>query len=110
MIDETLAARVTHALQLAGLPRVSRESNPAGGFGIQLAEEVLYVVWNPAPELSETVFQKMTSNDIEHPAVLQSGLIEQTMSQAILTILLSAGINARMSVNDLTPATVEVSP
>lgn len=109
VVDESLAARVAHELQLAGLQPVSRENSPVGGFGIQQLTEVLLVVWNPSPELSETVFQKMTTGDIEHPAVLHSGTIEHAMSEAIATILRSAGMNARISGDDLSPATVEVS-
>jgi hypothetical protein len=109
MIDEALAAQVAHELRLAGLQPVSRENNPVGGFGIQPLAEVLHVVWNPSPELSEAVFQKMTTGDIEHPAVLHSGTIEHAMAEAIATILRSAGMNAQVSGGDLSPATVEVS-
>jgi hypothetical protein len=106
---EALAVQVAHELQLAGLRRVSRENSPTGGFGIQPLAEVLYVVWNPSPELSETVVQKITTGDIEHPAVLHSGTIEHAMAEAIAAILRSAGMNARISGDDLSPATVEVS-
>ena len=109
MIDEALAVQVTHELQLAGLQPVSRENNPTGGFGIQSLAEVLYVVWNPSPELCETVFQKITTGDLEHSAVLHSGAIEHVMAEAIATILQSAGMNAQVSSDDLSPATVEVS-
>lgn len=109
VVDEALAAQVAQELQLAGLQRVSRDNSPAGGFGIQPLAEVLHVVWNPSPELSETVFQKITTGDVEHPAVLHSGTIEHAMAEAIATILRSAGMNARISGDDLSPATVEVS-
>jgi hypothetical protein len=108
VVDEALAAQIAHELQLAGLHRVSRDNSPAGGFGIQQLTEVL-VVWNPSAELSETVFQQMATGDIEHPAVLHSGAIEHAMAQAIATILRSAGMNVRISGDDLSPATVEVS-
>ena len=109
VVDEALAAQVAHELQLAGLQPVSRDNGPVGGFGIQQLTEVLLVVWNPSPELSETVFQKMATGDIEHSAVLHSGAIEHAMAQAIATVLRSAGMNARISGDDLSPATVEVS-
>jgi hypothetical protein len=109
VVDEALAAQIAHELQLAGLHRVSRDNSPAGGFGIQQLTEVLLVVWNPSAELSEAVFQQMTTGDIEHPAVLHSGAIEHAMAQAIATILRSAGMNVRISGDDLSPATVEVS-
>ena len=109
VVDEALAAQVVHELQLAGLQRVSRDNSPVGGFVIQPLAEVFLVVWNPSPELSETVFQKITTGDIEHPSVIHSGTIEHAMAEAIATILRSAGMNARISGGGLSPATVEVS-
>jgi hypothetical protein len=109
VVNEALAAQVAHELQLAGLQRVSRQNSPAGGFGIQQLAEGLLVIWNPSPELSETVFHKITTGDVEHPSVLHSGTIEHAMAEAIATILRSAGMNARISGDDLSPATVEVS-
>ena len=109
MIVEALAVRVAHELQAAGLQAVSRGNNPTGGFGIQPLDEGLLVVWNPSPELSETVVQKITTGDIGHSAVLHSGTIEHAMAEAIVIILRSAGLNAQVSRDDLSPATVEVS-
>lgn len=109
MIDEALAVRVAHELQRAGLQPVSRGKNPTGGFGIQPLEEVLLVVWNSSPELSETVVRKITAGDIEDPAVLHSGTIAFAMAEAITTILRSAGMNARLSEDDHSPGAVEVS-
>jgi len=65
-------------------------------------------VWNPSPELAETVVQKITNVDIEHPAVLHSGTIAHAMAEAIATILQSAGLDAQLSGDGLSPATVEV--
>jgi hypothetical protein len=109
VIDEALAVRVAHELQRAGLQPVSRGKNPTGGFGIQPLEEVLHVVWNPSSDLSETVFQNITTGNIDHPAVLHSGTIAFAMAEAITTILRSAGMNARLSEDDLSPGAVEVS-
>jgi len=46
--------------------------------------------------------------DVMHPLVLHAGHINHAMAQAMLEILRSAGLNARMSTDDLDPLTVEV--
>ena len=66
------------------------------------------MVWNTADELAEAAFDRLGANDLEHQAVLHMGRILEAMTEAMRAILVSAGLDARTSTDDLAPATVVV--
>jgi hypothetical protein len=109
MIDDELVAKVDNELRLAGLQRHSFGTS-AGGFGIQPFDEWLTVGWKPSKGLSEQAFEKMAAGDTSHESVRHMGTVMHAMADAILVILRSAGLNVRMSTDDLSPGTVEVRP
>ena len=107
MLDGSLIAQVARELRLAGLQAAAFEEPQMGGFGIQPAEGKVYVVWIPSNSLSESAFQALARGDGAHPAVLHVGLVKHAMADAILRILVADGMNARISSDDMLPATVE---
>jgi len=110
-----LARRVEDVLHRAGLRASSLEPPADGGFGLQVVDDAeppdpaVYVVWRSSGELLNEVYEHMSNRrDVMHPLVLHAGHINHAMAQAMLEILRSAGLNARMSTDDLDPLTVEV--
>jgi hypothetical protein len=110
-----LARRVEDELHRAGLRTHSLEPPDDGGFGLQVVDDAeppapaVYVVWCSSGELLDEVYEHMINRkDVTHPLVLHVGHINHAMAQAMLEILLSAGLHARMSPDDLDPLTVEV--
>jgi hypothetical protein len=111
--DESMVDRVTAELRRAGLS--PRTDTPAsGGFGVEPSAPAdppnvaAYVVWNAADVLAEPAFDRLGANDLEHRAVLHMGRILEAMTEAMRAILVSAGLDARMTTDDLAPATVVV--
>ena len=113
MAEDNLVDRVAAVFRQAGLP-AHADAPASGGFGVQApapadpAEVGAYVVWNASDELNEPAFARLLDNDLEHPSVLHMGRTLEAMAEAMLAILASAGLNARMSGDDLAPATVVV--
>jgi hypothetical protein len=111
--SEQLAGTVAEALRQAGLPRRA-DAPEAGGYGVQPAfplsppEVGAYVVWNSAGDLESEAFDHLEASDLEHASVLHLGRVLHAMAEAMVEILRSAGFEARMSNDDLAPATVEV--
>ncbi|MEV6738568.1 hypothetical protein AB0N14_17215 [Streptomyces sp. NPDC051104] len=110
MADDLLLNQVAQQLELAGLQAASFDEPQLGGFGIQPDEDKAYVIWTPSDNLSGAAFQALINGDRAHPAVLHMGQVKHIMADAILRILTSAGLNAKMSSDDMSPATVEVWP
>jgi hypothetical protein len=108
MADEALETTVARELQAAGLPASSFDDPQAGGFGVEPDDGFVSVVWTPAEALSSVAFDKLMAGETEHEAVLHMGRVKHLMATAILGILQSAGLEARMSSDDMAPATVEV--
>jgi hypothetical protein len=110
---EQLVDRVAAALRQAGLPRRA-DAPEAGGYGVDPAypksppEVGAYVVWHSAGGLASEAFQHLEASDLEHASVLHMGRVLHAMAEAMVKILRSAGFDARMSDDDLAPATVEV--
>jgi hypothetical protein len=111
--SEQLADMVAEALRQAGLPRRA-DAPEAGGYGVQPAfplsapEVGAYVVWNSAGDLESEAFDHLEASELEHASVLHMGRILHAMAEAMVAILRSAGFEARLSDDDLAPATVEV--
>jgi hypothetical protein len=110
---EQLVDRVAEALRQAGLPRRA-DAPEAGGYGVDPAypmsppEVGAYVVWTTAGDLASPVFEHLEASDLEHASVLHMGRILHAMAEAMVLILRSAGFQARISDDDMAPATVEV--
>jgi hypothetical protein len=110
---EQLADRVAEALRQAGLPRRA-DAPEAGGYGVDFAyprsppEVGAYVVWTTAGDLASRAFEHLEASDLEHASVLHMGRVLHAMAEAMVLILRSAGFQARLSDDDMAPATVEV--
>jgi hypothetical protein len=111
--SEQLVDRVVEALRRAGLARRD-DAWEVGGYGVEPAypmsppEVGAYVVWHSAGELASEAFEHLEASDLEHASVLHMGRVLEAMAEAMVAILRSAGFDARMSNDDLAPATVEV--
>lgn len=108
MIDERLVGTIVGYLKRSGLPEVSSEGTSGGGFAVQPDQDIIYVVWSPSDELSVEVFDHLARGNVADPAVLQAGVAKHAMAKAMLEILLSAGFDAQMSADDMSPATIEI--
>ncbi|GAB4052533.1 hypothetical protein GCM10028775_34230 [Catellatospora paridis] len=65
------------------------------------------VVWLASEELKNKAFEVMAA-DPRHPLLRHLGFVGITMAEAIMEILRSAGLDAHMSTDDLSPGVVEV--
>jgi hypothetical protein len=111
MVDEELVDSIIHQLKLSGLAEVRRGDGPSsGGFAVEPDRGTIYVVWSPSDELADPAFDCLRRGDATNPAVRHLGTVSHAMAGAMLTILKSAGFNAVMSADDLSPATIEVGP
>jgi hypothetical protein len=109
MSDIGLVDGITTTLRAAGLEPMPLDGPNKGGFAVQPDEDLIYVLWCPSDELSETAFENLTSGHVDHASILHMGTIKHAMAKALLDILVSGGFDARMSTDEMSPATVEVS-
>ncbi|MEU9331467.1 hypothetical protein AB0D91_48685 [Streptomyces canus] len=110
MVDDSLLNQVTHELELAGLQAATFDEPQIGGFGIQPGEDGLWVVWTPSDSLSGTAFRALAGGHRTHPTIIHMGQVKHIMAEAMLRVLVPAGLNAKMSSDDMSPATIEVRP
>ncbi|MFJ8142647.1 hypothetical protein [Streptomyces sp. NPDC096013] len=110
MVDDSLLNQVAHELELAGLQAAPFDGPQVGGFGIQPDEGKLWVIWTPSQDLSQAAFGALASGGRTHPTVIHMGQVKHIMAEAMLRVLVSAGLNAKMSSDDMSPATIEVHP
>lgn len=66
------------------------------------------VVWLASEELKDKAFEVMAV-DPRHPLLRHLGFVDSTLAKAIMEILRSAGLDAKMSTDDLSPGKVEVT-
>ncbi|MFC1429407.1 hypothetical protein ACEZDB_01880 [Streptacidiphilus sp. N1-3] len=110
MVDDSLLNQVAHQLELAGLQAADFDEPQIGGFGIQPDNDGVWVVWTPSNNLSEIAFRQLAGGDRTHPIILHMGRVKHIMAEAMLRVLVSAGLNAKMSSDSMSPATIEVRP
>jgi hypothetical protein len=91
------AALARQALLLAGLAPVDMESPAAGGFALDVHGEDVYLVWLASESLRHQMYDHMAQGQAEHPLVHHVGTVCLAMVEAMVTILQSAGIPARLS-------------
>jgi hypothetical protein len=100
-----LADDVARQLRLAGLPE-----RADGGFAVQPDRELVYVTWSVPDELAEPAFAQLIGGNPGGLAVRRMGTVLHAMAGAMQQILSAAGFDARLSEDDMIPATVEVRP
>lgn len=106
---------VDRQLRAAGLRSADLETGE-GGYVIQVGEAsntdepCVIVVWSVSAELTDQAFESMRSGQQAAGVVLHVGRIKHLMADALSEILVSAGMVARISSDDLAPAVVEVLP
>lgn len=106
---------VDRELRAAGLRSADLETGE-GGYAIQAGEvsnagePCLIVIWSASAELTDRAFEEMRSGQQGAGTVLHVGRIKHSMADAVSEILVSAGMVARISSDDLAPAVVEVLP
>lgn len=108
MTGDSLHAQIAWELEIAGLRPYSHDESRAGGFGIQEIENGVHVVWTPSGRLSDSALGEMQGGSGKRSEMLHLGRVKNAMADAILHILVSRGMDARMSSDDMLPATVEV--
>ncbi|MER7441494.1 hypothetical protein [Micromonospora avicenniae] len=112
---EVFCDSVDEELRAAGLRSADLDTGE-GGYAIQLGEtsdtgeSCALVVWSASAGLTERAYELLRSGQRSAEAVLHTGRIKHLMADAVLGILVSAGMAARLSSDDLAPATVEVLP
>lgn len=106
---------VDQRLRAAGL-RPADLDRGEGGYAIQAGqasntgEPCVIVVWSASGVLTGRAFESIRSGQQTSEIVLHVGQIKHLMADAVLGILVSAGMAARLSADDLAPAVVEVLP
>lgn len=109
MIEGSLEMQVSRELELAGLRPYLHDGSRSGGFGVQLAENGLHVVWTPSGGMSDAALSELERGDDRQVEMRHLGTVKHAMADAILQILVSRGMSARLSSDDMLPATVEVT-
>lgn len=110
MISDRFVEDVVGALTRAGLTRIDPDDRRAGGFGVQLGEGFVGVVWSPSRELSHAAFEQLQKGNVSDPIVMRMGRVIEVMATAMVQILHASGFDARMSTDDMMPEVVEVRP
>ncbi|MFJ5952436.1 hypothetical protein [Streptomyces noursei] len=111
---DNLADKVRQELMLAGIPAFRRES-PEGRGGAHIEVDLgddaaggVFVNWETHPDLSQAACESVRNGQLQAPAIRHSGTVALHMRDAIIGILVSAGLQAEVEADDMRPLTVRV--
>ncbi|MFF4606118.1 hypothetical protein ACFY12_25680 [Streptomyces sp. NPDC001339] len=109
-----LADKVRRELEMAGIAAFRQEdAEERAGAEIEIdlgADSAggVFVSWNPHPSLSQAAADGVRNGQLQAPAIRHSGVVVSHMRDAMIGILVSAGVQADVADDDMRPLAIRV--